>query len=158
MSNVLFGHPHKADDQQDELEHADNKLGVGHRYLPICMYVCVCVCALRVQFNPVTRTTLIQMNSTLCANLKVSARDATFSSILFILYKFSVLLFVERNFQLSLSLFWMPKKSVSNGKKIWRNFVCKVNQERFNLSRENTWISRSGVTIQDCRDCKQSTL
>lgn len=125
MSNVLFGHPDKTDDQQDELQLPDNEW--GHRYLPL--YTCVCVrvsvYVLRVQFSPVTRTALIQMNSTLCA--KVSARCNFLESIFSILYKFFFLLFVQLS-QLSLSIFFSSffigiefilnaTKSVSNGEK-----------------------------------------
>lgn len=61
--NRTFRASNKADDQRvRELQQTDRQHGV----VSPCS-ICVCVC---VQLNPVTRTALIQMNSTRWANLK----------------------------------------------------------------------------------------
>lgn len=59
-------------------------------YTHVC--VCVSVYALRVQFSPVTCTALIQMNSTLCANLKSICEMQLFRE--YFLHSLQVFLFV----------------------------------------------------------------
>lgn len=93
--------------------------------LYIFIYMCACVFVLRVQLNPVAGTALIQMNSTLCANLKSICKLQFFRvfSSFFTSFQFCCLL--NATFSLAWVYFECQKKSVSNGKKFEETLCLK---------------------------------